>query len=520
MVKGKVNKAFEIILIIIFILVISIPLIFINKDPNKISVVENKNLAKFPSYYTSAGNLNTSFISEFENYISDNIGFKQDLVVADIALEFKIFNKMKVPNFIMGKDENVFYTSGGVGIDTYQGKNILSDDKLIELGQGYSNMQLYFENSGADFYMMTIPDKEAIYPEYFLDEIKSFSSKTRIDLLVDYLHANTNVNVFNMRQALYDNKGKDMLYYKNYDCTHWNMNGAFVGYSEIMKQLKQSFPNIKVLTKDDFNINIVETKGALVHLSTFKSINDAMSLEDKIYDYSLKEGYHAELTSDVPEGITVEANDKFFHYVNKDKSNEPKILIIGDSYIYTFLLPILAESFSELYFTNYTITQEIMDLQNSINADVVLYEFVERVFNQNIYSELMNFDSMETINYTELPVIGDAPLFFIDSPAVENNNILLIDQSLQEQNIYGWSIDLKGECLPKAVYLKVNDKLYNLQHIERPDLATSNEEYLLAGFLFVVPTQEIIDATKLEFNIISGNGEYRYQPIEYNILIK
>lgn len=518
--NGKVNRIFSIISISIFILVIAMPLIFINKDPNKISIVENKKLATFPKLYSVDGNLNTSFISEFENYISENIGFKQEAVVADIALEYKLFNKIKVPNYIMGKDENLFYTSGGAGIDTYQGKNLLSEDRLYKLGQAYSNMQSYFESTGSVFYMMTIPDKEAIYPEYFPDEIKRFSSKTRIDLLVDYMKANTNVNVFNVKQALYDNKSKDMLYYKNYDCTHWNMNGAFVGYTEIMKQVKQSFPDINFFIKDDFDISTKETKGAMGRLRTFKSINDAMSLEDTIYNYYLKDGYHAKLISDVPECITVEANDNFFHYVNKDNSSMPKIFIIGDSYLYSFLLPILAESFSELYFTNFTTPQEIMDLQNYINADVVLYEFVERVFNTNI-DDFTDFRSNTVINnfdYKELPCIDNDPVLFIDDP-INSNNIIKIDSNQKNIAFSGWAIDVRVQTVTGAIYLKIGDDYYIPEIIKRKDLIKLNPEYVMAGFKFKVPLKDLVKTEHIEFIIISDDKTYQYKPVKFSIQV-
>jgi hypothetical protein len=295
------------------------------------------------------------------------------------------------------------------------------------------------------------------------------------------------------------------------------MNGAFVGYTEIMEQVKQSFPDIKVLTKDDFDINLDKTKGTMVHLNTFKNIRNAMSLEDIIYEYKLKNGYKSELSTEIPESITVNVNDKFFHYVNKEQSNLPKMLIIGDSYIYSFLLPIIAESFSELYFINFTTTQEIMDLQNDINADFVLYEFVDRVFDDNIYTELEYFNKSDYDEYTNLPFIDDGTAFNIDTPIIKNPNIITIDPTLQEQIIGGWAVDIKGECLPRAIYLKVGDALYSPKLIARSDIAAENEEYLMSGFQFIIPTPKIIDAAYIEFFIVSGNGEYQYKPKLYNI---
>lgn len=414
----------------------------------------------------------------------------------------------------------MYYTSDGIGIDTYQGRNILSDAKLNELTHSYSNMQSFFLNSGADFYMMTIPDKEAIYPEYYPDNINKYSDKTRIDLLDEYMIDNSNVNVFNLKQALLDNKGSEMLYFKNYDCTHWNMNGAFIGYTEIMNRIKQNYPELKVYEKDDFDINSVETKGSMVHLSTIKRINDSFHLKDRVDTYYLKDGYRSELKNDIPEGITVEANDKFFHYVNTNNANKPKLFIVGDSYIYSFLLPLFSESFSEVYFSNFTSAQKIMDLQNAINADIVLYEFVERVFNENITTELMNFKGINISDYKSLPVINNEPEFHIDTPQVNSNNTLVIDENAVQQNIYGWTIDIIGETPAGAVYADVGGKVYIPDVVERPDLTVLNQKYLTSGFVFNIPTQELKNTQQIVFHIVSGNYDYLYKPLVYNVEIK
>lgn len=100
----KNKKKFAIITTILFLVILATPLLFINKERSKISVVENKNLASLPQLYDSNGKINKSFIGEFEMYISDNIGFKQEIVIADIAIQYRLFNIIKVPSFIMGKN--------------------------------------------------------------------------------------------------------------------------------------------------------------------------------------------------------------------------------------------------------------------------------------------------------------------------------------------------------------------------------------------------------------------------------
>lgn len=513
----RTKKNFSIATIAIFIIIIATPLIFINRNTEKISTLENKKLAAFPSMFATNGGFSKSFFSDFETYINDNIGFKQETVVFDIATEYKLFNKLKIPNYIMGKDKNLFYTTNGVDILNYQGKNKLSESSLNELSQGYSYMQKYFENTGASFYMMTIPNKEGVYPELYPKEVLQHSTKSRIDLLTEFIQRNTNINILNVKQALINSKGKDMLYYKNYDCTHWNMNGAFVGYTEIMKEIMKKYPNLDLLKKDDFIVTSEKSKGSLQHLSNIQIINNAMKFDDDIYTYTLKLGYQARLSEKLPEGLELDANDKCFYYINKNKSGMPKIIIVGDSYIYSFLLPIFAESFSELYFINFKSAQELMYLQDKVNADIVLYEFVERAFNDQIYGELSNFrdTTVENTDFTKLPIISDSAEFHIDIPALVNNSIT-VDQKQMKQDIYGWAIDIKAKDLLGDLYLQVGDKYYKSQSFDRPDL--KDEKYLKAGFKFMVPTKELIKAKNIRFFMISNDKTYQYKPVD--VLIK
>lgn len=516
----KFIKISSVLFIVIFISIISVPLIFINKNPEKISIIENKKLASFPKLTNEVGGVNNSFLSEFETYINDNLGFKEEVLVGDIAITYNLFKKLKIPNYIKGEDDNLFYTTNGADIVTLQGRNLFSDYDLEKLSDGYLKMKNFFENSGASFYMMTIPNKEGVYPELYTKEVKDIATETRVDKMVTYIQDNTDINIFNMKQALINNKGNNMLYYKNYDCTHWNMNGAFIGYTEIMNRLSDRFPNMGSLNIDDFNVTVEKSKGSLAHLEKFDSINKAMSFDDYIYNYVVKNGYSAEISIEVPNGVELNANDKYFHYLNKSKTDMPTMLIIGDSYIYSYILPILAENFSEIYFINFKSAKELMTMQNNIKADIVLYEFVERAFNPDISTELYKFiDSrVEKYDINELPIVEDTPVINIDSLKVENNT-LLIDTNSETQSIVGWTIDSKVEKLASDLYLKVGESYYKSSFFERPDLISIKEEYLMAGFSFDIPTNELIKSDNIQFIIISNDGTYQYQPVEFNISI-
>lgn len=513
--KEKIIQISNICLILFFVILISGPLIFINKDPNKISSIENKKLAKFPDTYKNGSNFNTSFNSEFEEYINDNIGFKEEAVILDIVSKYKFFNKFSVQNYIMGKDKNLFYNSNGKGIETFQGKNLYMKNTLDDLCNGFINMKNCMENAGANYYITTIPDKESVYPELYTEGIRRFSDKTRVEVLTEYIRNNSNLNILNLKQALINNKGNEMLYYKNYDSTHWNMNGAFIGYTEIMKILKKDFPELNILSKYDFNIIVEKSEGSLAHLSEIDIINKTLSFDDDIFLYNLKDGYSAELSKVLPEGIKIDRNDKFYHYRNVKSENNIKILIIGDSYIYSYLLPIMAESFNELYFINFTSAEQIMYLQSSINADIVLYEFVERAFDENKVIEFKDYNS-EYVDFYQLPTIESKAVLNVDSPKADYGTIK-IDNEEEYTEFNGWGIDAAMQKPAKDIYLKVGDKYFLPKYVQRKDLTTMKDEYIMSGFKFRIPTEMLNQYKLIEFIIISNDGTYQYRPVSYTI---
>lgn len=104
-----INSAF----IVIFALMLSLPILFINHEENKASKIENKMLAQRPELYLEDGSLNKLYIAEFEDYFNDNIGFKEEALIVNILLKDKIFGILDIPNWLVGEEGNLFYTSGG-----------------------------------------------------------------------------------------------------------------------------------------------------------------------------------------------------------------------------------------------------------------------------------------------------------------------------------------------------------------------------------------------------------------------
>lgn len=82
----------NILIITVFCLSIFLPLAFSDKQGGKISLLENRYLAAFPSLRHANGSINSSGIKQLENWISDNAGGRDISMQIKNLLEYRLFH--------------------------------------------------------------------------------------------------------------------------------------------------------------------------------------------------------------------------------------------------------------------------------------------------------------------------------------------------------------------------------------------------------------------------------------------
>jgi hypothetical protein len=513
----KAHKLFNILMLVFFILVISVPLIAVNKMPGKISATENRVLASFPDFKTTEGKLNTNFIKDFESWFNDNLGFRDKLVQANSKIQYDLFGKLTRTDTFVGKD-NWLYLMYPNMVKAYQNLDTPTQENYNQYKKKFNQLNDYLKGNGIPFITMVNPDKETIYPEYVPETILKVRDSSRTDLVVDYLDKNTNVDIFSTKAGLLEAKENSIVYSKNYDLTHWNNNGAFVGYLELMNRIKKYIPDVNILNENDFIVSpyIRKTTGVI-------------NAEETDYKWEYKKGYAAKEERGLLDNLNLSRNSNAYRYVNPSNENLPKALIMGDSYIYMFMLPNLAESFSELTFIHWENAEEIKNYINVLDPDIFILEFMEPALHQ--FTEAISypegyFDKYD--EYKDLPVKESPPegLMWLDSV---NNNVVVSKDALtigkmdKTAKLDGWAVDQSAGSVASNVFLKVGDKYYTgsygaprtsvSDYFHNPDLTNS-------GFTFNVNSEELINAGKISFLVISLDKTYQYAPIEYKIIIK
>ena len=182
---------------------------------------------------------------------------------------------------------------------------------------------------------------------------------------------------------IFDNYGKtkDSFYYKTDH--HWNLNGSYTAYKEILNRIRETYPNIRPPYKiEDYNVKTIEGK---FEGSFGRELNFIYKTDDKLQYYEPKEGFpkyekyddgklNNTLIKNIPNYTAFMGGDIGEMVLKTNRSNLPNILIVGNSYtnaLEYMLFPHFNETRSLDYrqFHKMSLTEYI----DTYKPDIVLY---------------------------------------------------------------------------------------------------------------------------------------------------
>lgn len=512
----KAHKVFNVLMALFFCLVISAPLLNVNRTSGSISSTENRVLAAFPDFRNSTGSFNTHFIKEFENWFNDNLGFRDKLAFVNTKMQYELFGKLTKTDTMIGKNNWLFYVTPEI-LKDYQHLNLPSEQQLSTWANSLDSIDKYLKTKNIPFITMLNLDKKTIYPEFYPGTILKVGNTSRTDLIEEYFTKHTTLDFFTPKTALMQAKNNATVYSPRFDNAHWNTYGAFVGYTELMKRVSNYYPNIKVLTWDDINVSKYNRE---------IKIYNAVSFVEEDYSLSLINKATAIQTNGILDKLNLLTSNMSVSYRNNN-SNYPKALVLGDSYLYGFLTPFLAESFSELNFIYTANMDKIKQYIELFKPDIVIYENVERSFEgtMNILSKSLEA-SKDYNSYKELPIVNEQPRLWVDSvnnELLQDQSKITIDKFSPITNIIGWAVDSKVNDVAENVFLKIGNQYYTGNYgIARTSVSDyfKNKNLINSGFSFVVNSEEAIQAGQVSIIIISKDKKYQYLPVNIKVEVK
>jgi alginate O-acetyltransferase complex protein AlgJ len=204
------------------------------------------------------------FPRAFREYFNNNFAFRPTLMKVHAFLKVRTFRVSSSSNVTLGKDGWLFYSGDGI-VDSYRRTQPFSASELARWTELLVARRNWLEARGIPYLFLIAPDPQTIYPEQMPTNLWRMPNPSRLDQLMSYVHSHSDVQILDLRAALFSAKELSRIYYKT--DTHWTQAGGFVAYQAIGLWMAEHFPSWRPDPAHEFdNIEIPGWYGALTYM--------------------------------------------------------------------------------------------------------------------------------------------------------------------------------------------------------------------------------------------------------------
>ena len=382
------KKIINIIFCVLFIFILVLPILFINKKTEQVSAIDNTILTEWPE-----GDFSLNNSDSYSTYFEQRVGFRKEAIALYTWVDAALFKLIPGDLHMYGKDGHIFFAQEPY-IRSYQ--RLTTDDEHLNNTVTYlSNTQKYLEQSGISFLYFVCPDKKSVYGEYFPSSIYvNKKNETVLQSLSEKLDA-AGVNYRIPLKELLEAKRIKKVYNKEYDTSHWNDLGAFIGHSMIDEWIQTQFTDIKHLDEDDYNLTYE-------HEDMLDIVK--LPIDEDVPVYTLKKDTSTGIEYDMKGEILIRNNSPCTHYISGSVENDKVLLVFHDSY-FKGHEKYYDNRFKEVYFIKHQNYEAIQYYVNLLHPDAVVFEMAERTISDALYA----YTSLGTLTY-ETPYTGAGEL--------------------------------------------------------------------------------------------------------------
>jgi alginate O-acetyltransferase complex protein AlgJ len=316
-----------------------------------------------------------NFPLEFDDYLKDHFPFRNKFVQGANYSRLKYLDINPTPNVIKG--ENGFYY---YNIEEFRslssGSTLFSESELENWKTTLEKRNNFVNSKGGKYYVFISPIKATIYPENLPKNYPQPADKKKTEQLVEYMDKNSEVKIVYFKESLLEEKRKNNAKIYQSTDSHWNLNGAYIGYVDIMSKIKNDFPETEIYSKDDFEIS---TRNDLISdLSMAMGIGSLLREKD-FPTYSPKPNLPivTEINKGViPYNLDKESENTFFVEYKNSNTKLPKAVVFHSSY-HDMLSSFTNLNYSEAYYYKYTVDFNKKIIEEK-NPNIVIQEFSEQ----------------------------------------------------------------------------------------------------------------------------------------------
>lgn len=332
-----------------------------------ISLTEKRKLAEKPPLQLSLAALQ-AYPREYEKYFNDHFGLRDKLVYLYNAFFVTFFQTSPKSHTVVGKDKWLFLAADNV-ITDFMGLNQFDQNRLRHWKQILADRVEWLNDQGIRYLLIPAPNKVMIYPEYLPDHILAKRGTTNLEQFLRYLAQPPSfTNVVDLSPPLLAAKKDRQLYHKG--DTHWNFDGAYIGYVTIIEAMRQWFPELSPVPLEELIRNHEKLSGDLTYTLNLARMyeEDNWTLtrldEKKLIQYQKFAGYPQPDTPD----------QKFRRgtlFYNENPSQQRKAIFISDSFG-SAMRNFLAPHFKRIVFVKDARFEDLKKLIEVEKPDIVL----------------------------------------------------------------------------------------------------------------------------------------------------
>jgi alginate O-acetyltransferase complex protein AlgJ len=256
-------------------------------------------------------------------------------------------------------------------MDDFQNTDPFTDDEIWTIKLRLESLCSNLTEKNIKLIFVIPPNKNTVYPEEMPAEIFPLNDTSRLDQVVSYWQDTQNCRMIDLRDTFLEAK-KDMKIYNSTD-THWNYFGAFIGYQELAKVLKEDYPSVKIRALEEYDQVPVEYSGDLTSATVghFTVVEQFIKLVPKF-----KPNFEFRNNED-SKGI------RKFSVTESENPSLPTAIVYHDSF-FNFLFQFIGEDFSEAFY--YYSSAMDLDLVDTVKPDFLIIESTERYLTTYILS--------------------------------------------------------------------------------------------------------------------------------------
>ncbi|MBL7883906.1 MAG: hypothetical protein JNL69_07535 [Bacteroidia bacterium] len=337
------------LLVLLFLIIISTSYIGMSLFPSS-GNSENRVLASKPVFNF----LNVvDYPKHYTAYFEDNFGFKKAYTTLNSFFKYTLFNTSSKPEIVAVGKESWLYSIDTKNVGDFQNLNLFTEEELQLVKNNLEEMYAFHEPRGIRFFVMILPSKSSVYPEFLPSFIKKKNTASKLNQLLDYMNANSMFKIIDLTKELIAEKENTTVYYKH--DIHWNFEGGYLGYKKLMNRMAEFNPDLAPLPLSHYN--------KIFRYNHNADLSKQLSLEN----YLLNEEWYFEpkdtFSFELVNAPTYENTPITQATVRTQIKNSklPKAVVYRDSF-FNLIIPFFSEKFSDcIYLWTNEMTYEIIE---------------------------------------------------------------------------------------------------------------------------------------------------------------